>query len=183
MKLTPIQQYLILGVILVCGLVFAYYQFLLKPKMAEIEKLRSTLEEKKKDLEDAKKIVAKYAEFKKRADTVQRELEWVQNRIPKTIDKSKLVEAIGLIQNRSGVYLTNFNMNTGPSSRDVFVELPAIVRISTNFDGLLRFLKEISLNSGFLMIAKDLSVTPLGSTDDPKITISAQMTVCGVQAK
>lgn len=183
MKITPIQQYSILGAILVAGVFFGFYQLLLKPKMAEIIKLRSTLEEKKQDLEEAKKIVAKYVEFKKRADTVQRELEWNQARIPKTIEKTKLIESIGFIQNRSGVSLTNIAVSSAPVSKDAYVEIPVVVRISSDFDGLLRFLKEISLSSNFMMTARDLMVAPSLSKDDPNITISAQMTICGVQAK
>lgn len=183
MKLNPIQQYLIIGVILVCGLGFGYYQLLLKPKMAEIERLKVTLEEKRKDLEEAKKIVARYVEFKKRADTVQRELEWIQNRIPKSIEKTKLIETIGMIQNRSGVFLTNFTVGAAPAAKDAYVEVPVTVRISTDFDGLLRFLREVSLASNFMMTARDLAVTPATTVDDPNISISAQMTLCGVQAK
>lgn len=70
MKITPLQQYIILGVVFFAGLVFLYYQFLLKPLNSDIVNLRTTLEQKQKDLEEAKKIVAKYVEFKKRADSV-----------------------------------------------------------------------------------------------------------------
>ena len=183
MKLTAIQQYAILGLILVCGLVFGYYQFLLKPKMAEIDKLRATLEEKKKDLEEAKKIVARYVEFKKRADTVQRELEWIQSRIPKSIEKTKLVEAVGLIQNRSGVSLTSFTFGGAGVAKDNYVEIPLTLRISTNFDGLLHFLKEVCLSSNFMMTVRDLNVMPLSANDNSNTTISAQLTLCGVQGK
>jgi Tfp pilus assembly protein PilO len=183
MKLTPVQQYSILGVIFLCGLAFGYYQLLLKPKMTEIEKLRATLEEKRKDLEEAKKIVAKYVEFKKRADTIQRELEWFQNRIPKVIEKTKMIEAMGFLQNRSGVYLTNFIFVASPTAKDAYAEVPVTVKISTNFSGLLNFLREISLSPNFMMTVRDLNVIPASSNDDPGITISAQMTLCGVQAK
>ena len=182
MKLTAIQQYAILGLILVCALVFGYYQFLLKPKMAEIDKLRATLEEKKKDLEEAKKIVAKYVEFKKRADTVQRELEWIQSRIPKTIEKTKLVEAVSLIQNRSRVSLTSFTFGAGGVAKDNYVEVPLVLRITTNFNGILRFLKEVSLSNNFMMTVRDLNVNATSAVDS-EATISAQITLCGVQSK
>ena len=68
MKITPLQQYVVLGLMVLAGIGFSYYQFLLKPLNAQIATLRSTLEQKQKDLEEAKKIVTQYVGFKKRAD-------------------------------------------------------------------------------------------------------------------
>lgn len=182
MKLTPVQQYLILGFFLFGGLVFLYYQFLLKPKNAEIERLRTTLEEKRKDLEEAKKIVAKYVEFKKRADTVQRELEWIQNRIPKVVEKPKLIEAISFLQNRSGVQLTNVTFTNTVVSKDTYSEVPVTVRISTDYKGLLNFFYQIGVSNLF-MTSRDLSVLSQSDPANPGITVAAQLVISGVQAK
>src|SRR3970282_2723470 len=115
MKITPLQQYLILGVIAFLGIGFLFYQFMLKPINAQIRTLQDTRDQKKKDLEEAKRIDAKYVEFKKRADSIQRELEWIQNRIPKAIDRTKLLETASFLQNRSGVLFTSFQFLTGAS--------------------------------------------------------------------
>jgi len=183
MKLTPLQQYSILGLFLFFGLCFLYYQFLIKPINLEINNLQTTLDQKKKDLEEAKKIVAKYVEFKKRADSIQRELEWIQNRIPKSIERSKLLEEISLLQNRSRVLLTNFTIGPPVSGKDVYTEIPISVRLNSDFKGLVDFLYQISI-SNLIMTARDLTVTaaPI-SADYPNFTLSAQIVVSGVQAK
>lgn len=183
MKITPTQQYIILGFAIFLGVVFLYYQFLLKPINNKIVALQSTLDQKKQDLDKAKEIVAKYVEFKKREDSVQRELEWIQNRIPKTIDKAKLSEAIGLVQSKSGVFLTSFQFAAASAGKEAYSEVPATVKFNSDFAGLLGFLYQISV-SNLIMTVHDLTVTPLApAPNGPPVTLSAQMIVSGIEAK
>ncbi len=181
MKITPLQQYLILGVMIFVGVVFLYYQFLLKPINAKIDTLQSTLDQKKQELEEAKKIVARYVEFKKEADSIQRELEWYQNRIPQTIDKTKLLEAISFAQSRSGVVLTSLTFQAPTTPKD-YTEVPATIRFNSDFNGLVNFLYQTSISNLF-MTARDLTVTPLTAADYFKFTIQVQMVVSGIEAK
>ncbi len=186
MKITPVQQYIILGIFGFIVLSFLFYQFALKPINREISSLEGKRDQEKKDLEEAKKIVAKYVEFKKRADSIQRELEWIQNRIPKSIDKSKMVEVVNSIQNRSGVYLTDFRFSNVSSSavKDVsYTEIPVNIKFNSDYSGLLKFIYQISL-SNLVMTAHDVVVTaiPLDPTH-PNATLSTQMLLSGIQAK
>lgn len=182
MKLTPLQQYMILGVGAFLGIVFLYYQFLLKPVNAQIENLQSTLDQKREKLEEAKKKVANYVEFKKQADSIQRELEWYQNRIPKTIEKTKMLEALSLAQSRSGVVLTSILFPQGGQGSKDYSELPATVRFNSDYQGLINFLYQTNASNLF-MIIRDLTVSPATSADHPNFTIQTQLTVSGVQAK
>jgi Tfp pilus assembly protein PilO len=183
MKITPLQQYIILGIFSLLGIVFLYYQFLLKPVNNKISVLQTTLDGKKKDLEEAKMIVAKYVEFKKREDSIQRELEWIQNRIPKTIERTKLIEAISFLENRSGVVLTSFAINP-PVAKDTYTEIPINIQLHSDFKGLINFLFQIC-TSNLLMTARGLNVVPYvpTNTDNPNLSLSAQIVVSGVQAK
>ena len=182
MKITPLQQYIILGVLGFLVLSFLFYQFALKPINKEITALETKRDQEKKDLEEAKKIVAKYVEFKKRADSVQRELEWIQNRIPKTIDKSKLFEAVSYLQNRSGVYITSFQVQPSGAPKDAYTEIPTNIKFNTNYEGLLNFLSQVSI-SNLIMTVRDLSVTPIADPTHLDVTLSAQMVLSGIQAK
>lgn len=182
MKLTPVQQYMILGAIAFLGLVFLYYQFLLKPVNIQIANLQSTLQQKKDKLEEAKKKVANYVEFKKQADSIQRELEWYQNRIPKTVEKTKMLEELSLAQSRSGVVLTSILFPQGLQGSKDYSELPASVRFNSNYEGLMNFLYQIN-SSNLFMIVRDLVVTPTFAADHPNFTIQTQVTISGIQAK
>lgn len=181
MKITPLQQYLILGALVFLGVVFLFYQFLLKPINTKIDTLQSTLNQKKQELEEAKKFVANYVEFKKEADSIQRELEWYQNRIPPTIDKTKLMEAISLAQNRSGILLTSLTFQPPKTSND-YTEVPATIKFNSNYEGLVNFLYQTSVSNLF-MTARDLVVSPLPASDHPNFSIQTQMVVSGIEAK
>lgn len=183
MKITPLQQYLFLGVFVLLLLGYVYYQFLLKPLNNNIESLRSTLTEQKAELEKARRIAEKYVEFKKRADSVQRELEWLQNRIPKTIDQSKLVETLNLIQNNSGVVFTGFQFQSPTNTQNApYIEVPVSVSFNSSYKGLLNFLYQIE-TSNLFMTVRELSVVPASDANHQEVTLSARMTVSGIQAK
>jgi|SRR5579859_7232452 len=181
MKLTVVQTYLIASGLIFVGLAVLCYQLWLKPLNAQIVELGNTLEEKKKELEDAKRIVAKYEEFKKREDAVQRELEWLQSRMPNTVDREKLVETINLIQERSGVVITNFQIGN-PAARDTYSEVPVIIKFSSDFKGLLDFIYQTTLVNLYMTV-RDIVVSPLADVSHPNVTLSAQMTVSGIQSK
>jgi len=184
MKMTKTQQYIVAGVIGLLGLVFVYYQFVLKPVNDQITTLRSTLEQKKKDLEEAKKIIAKYAEFKKKADSIQRELEWVQNRIPKTAEHAKIVGDVDFLQARSGLSLTSFKFSPAPVAKDIYTEIPAEVKFTSTYKELLSFLYEMSISRS-LMTVKDLKLTTYTDVANPFSgkTLSGTIILNGVQAK
>ena len=146
--------------------------------------MRSTLEQKKKDLDEAKKMIAKYAEFKKRADSIQRELEWTQNRIPKIAERAKIIESVGLLQTRCGISLTGFKFGPNPIARDIYVEIPVDLRFYSTYKELLNFLYEMSISKS-LMIVRDIKITAFADTSNPFSgkTLSAQITLSGIQAK
>jgi len=186
MKITPLQQYIFLGVVAFVVTFCLFYQFALKPINKDIVELQAELDQKKKDLEAAKQMVAKYVEFKKRADSVQRELEWLQNRIPKTIDRTKLLETVSFLQNQSGVFLTTFQFQTSATtasaSGDGYVEVPVSIKLNSNYKGLLNFLYQIGISNLFMTV-RDLTITSFADISHPNVTLSAQMVVSGIQAK
>jgi len=179
MKITPLQQYIFLGVLLFGGIFALFFQFVIKPINNEIRSKTEIRDQKKKDLEEAKKIVAKYAEFKKRADSIQRELEWIQNRIPHSIERPKLLEAISLVQGKSGVIITSLQFSGAGAAAG---EVPVAVRFNSNYEGLINFLYQVSI-SNLVMTTRDLVVNPFSDTTRPNLTLSVQLVVSGVQAK
>jgi Tfp pilus assembly protein PilO len=182
MKITPLQQYLILGVLAFLGLSYLYYQFLLKPLNVSIVAKREELRLQTEELENARKIAEKYEEFKKRADTIQRELEWLQSRIPKIIDQANLVESLNLIQNHSGLVFTDFQFQPPVTTNSAYDEVPIRMKINTNYKGLLNFLYQIGISNLFMTV-RELVIEPLTDQQNSDYTLSALMTVSGIQAK
>jgi Tfp pilus assembly protein PilO len=185
MKLTQEQQYLIIGAVGVVLLGYLYFQFLLKPVWNEISSLKVTLSQKKKDLDDAKAIVAKYPEFKKRAATIQRELEWFQNRIPASLDRPKMLEAASFLQSRSQVSLVDFRANKQPVTNDRYTEVPVEVKFNSDYAGLLEFIHQMGF-ADTLMTVSEVHVAPYvynSTTGNPTMTTAVRLMMNGIQAK
>jgi Tfp pilus assembly protein PilO len=175
---------MILALAVILGLIFSYYQFVLKPLNNDIVALQTDLADKQKKLDDAKQMLTKYDEFKKSSAAVLRELEWAQSRIPAQLEKSKFVESTNDLQARSGVSLISFKFQTGSIAKDSFTEVPAEIKFNANFDQLMDFLYEVSISKS-LMIVHDIKVTPYIDTtaSNSKQTLSAEMVLSGIQGK
>jgi Tfp pilus assembly protein PilO len=184
MKITKIQQYMIIALAVILGVIFAYYEFVLKPLNADIAFLQSDLKDKQAKLDAAKQMLAKYDEFKMKSAAILRELEWAQGRMPIQLDKSKFIEGISTLQTRTGVSLTNFRFSTLPTSKDSYTEVPADIKFNANFDQLINFLYQVSVSKN-LMIVHDLKLTASidMTTPNSKQTLSAQMILSGIQGK
>ncbi len=181
MKITKEQQYLILGVVALLVVGGLYYQFMLKPVWANIDALRATLTQKEKDLQEAKTIVAKYAEFKKRSSSIQRELEWFQNRIPTSLDRVKMLDTLQVLQGRSGVKLTDFQANAQPVKKEKYTEFPVGVRFTGSFNQMLAFIQQMTFAETLLTV-RDIRITRTTIGTDPKVSLTAEMTVKGAMA-
>jgi Tfp pilus assembly protein PilO len=183
MKLTKIQQYVLIAAVVILAVIFGYYQFILKPLNADIAFLQSDLEEKQKKLDSAKQMVAKYDEFKKRSAATLRELEWAQSRMPLQLDRSKFIESVSLLQARTGISFTNFKFQTNGVAKDSFTEVPASVTFSSNFAQFLNFLYEASISKN-LMIMHDIKILPFTDpVPNSKSTLTVQMVLSGIQGK
>lgn len=183
MKLSSFHQSLIIGAAIFVAIIGAFYQFMLKPENARIVQLDGTLATKKKALDDAKKTMAKYVEFKKHSDSVQRELEWIQNRIPQKVDNGQLMENLNFLQSRSGITLTNFGMRGNVNARGSYSEIPISLKFNTNYAGFLNFLYQTTV-SPLLMTVSDITLTPDTQSHDPNqtdITLSVELSLNGVQ--
>jgi Tfp pilus assembly protein PilO len=179
MKLSQFQQYAFVALILLLGVIFGYYTFLIKPLDADIVALQSDLQEKQKKLDAAKQTLAKYDEFKKRSAAVERELEWAQGRIPLQLDRSKFVEDINLIQARTQVVLTNFRFKSA-ASKDEAAEIQTEIKFTASYGQLLNFLHEVTLSKNLILV-HNLKATPFVDLSGSDQTLSVQMTLGGLQ--
>lgn len=182
MKITQEQQYLVLGVVALLIVGGIYYQFMLKPVYEQMTSLQATLEKNKKDLEDAKAIVAKYSEFKKRSSSIQRELEWFQNRIPVSVDRIKMLDALSVLQSRSGVRLTDFRSDATPVKKEKYTEFPVTVRFSANYKQMLEFIHQMAFTETLLTV-RDIKISrQRDSGADVLSTIVGEMVVKGAMS-
>jgi Tfp pilus assembly protein PilO len=186
MKISKSQQLMIGAVVVILGLIFAYYQFILKPLNADIAVLQADLADKQAKLDAAKQTLAKYDEFKKRSAAVNRELEWALGRMPTALDKPKFIETVNELQTRSGILLTSFKFsgNATATGKESYTEVPTEIRFNANYAQLLNFLYQISVSKS-LMIIHDLKLIPFvdRTNSNSDQTLSVMMTLSGIQGK
>ncbi len=182
MKLTQLQQYMVVAGAAILGVIFAYYSFLIKPLDADIESLRSELKTKQDKLAAAKETLAKYDEFKKRSAAVQRELEWAEGRIPDKLDRSAFVESINAAQSRSKVTMTSFKFRTGANANNKtgISELQAEIKFNSSYGELLDFCHEMMLAKNLTLI-HEMKITPYIDPTGAEKTMAVQMVLGGLQ--
>jgi type IV pilus assembly protein PilO len=180
-KFSKEQQYLVLGVLAFLVVGGLYYQFMLKPIWSNIESLKSTLQKKEQDLQDAKSIVAKYAEFKKRSSSIQRELEWYQNRIPASVDRVKMLDALQVLQSRSGVRLLDFKADAQPVKKEKYTELPVGVRFNASYRQMLEFIRQMA-STETLLTVRDIKLTRQANSTTGTSTLVGEMQVKGAMS-
>jgi Tfp pilus assembly protein PilO len=76
------QQYVVLGVLLLAGGVYGYWNLLMKPMAEEAERIQKELKTKKENLEQARKLRATWEEYMQRLARVQAASQYVNRRLP-----------------------------------------------------------------------------------------------------
>lgn len=76
------QQYLALGILLLAGGAYGYWNFGLKPLSSQIEKLTKDIKDKKDNIEKARKLKGQWEEYNQRLSRVQAGLAFVGTRLP-----------------------------------------------------------------------------------------------------
>jgi Tfp pilus assembly protein PilO len=94
-KLTQKQQTQIFaGVILLGFSVYAYWNYLFTPLVKNYKAKVVMLQQKQKDLQDAKNMASKYPEFLRRASAINEETEFLSSRFPANVSFAGLIEEI-----------------------------------------------------------------------------------------
>ncbi|MBN2753774.1 MAG: type 4a pilus biogenesis protein PilO [Candidatus Goldbacteria bacterium] len=108
-KLTQKQQTTIVAAVMLVGLTgYAYWNYLYSPLVKKYKAKAVILEQKQKDLQDAKNMVSKYPEFLKRASAINSETEFLNSRLPEQTSFAELIEEISNKAAASDVTLVRF---------------------------------------------------------------------------
>ncbi|PKL92311.1 MAG: hypothetical protein CVV21_03085 [Candidatus Goldiibacteriota bacterium HGW-Goldbacteria-1] len=109
-KLTQKQQTTIAVAVILTGLTgYAYWNYLYSPLVKKYKAKAVILEQKQKDLQDAKNMVSKYPEFLKRASAINSETEFLNSRLPEQTSFAELIEEISNKAAASDITLVKFS--------------------------------------------------------------------------
>lgn len=150
------QQNLIAAVIVSAGLIYAYVNYLFLPAIRQYKEKTAVLEQKSKELQDARNMVAKYPEFLKRASEISGRTEFINRRLPQDSNVSETIREITKYATESNINIINFE----PGKETVKGEY-----------------KEMEIRVSFLSTFSDLGdfLTKLGYIE--RLTTSSQLRV------
>jgi|ERR1035437_2437605 Tfp pilus assembly protein PilO len=105
---TKQQQNLIAAGLITIAFGFAYVKFLFLPAMQQFKEKTTVLEQKNKELQDARNMVAKYPEFLKRASEISSRTEFINRRLPQDSNVSETIREITKRATESNINIINF---------------------------------------------------------------------------
>jgi Tfp pilus assembly protein PilO len=108
-KLTNQQMQNIAAVVLiVTAFIFAYAKFLFLPGLKAFKEKSAALEQKKKELSDARNMVAKYPEFLSHAHDISAKTEFINRRLPQEANVAGTIREITKSATESNINIINF---------------------------------------------------------------------------
>lgn len=156
-KLTKQQQQNLIAIVLLsAACIYAYVKFLFLPAMQQYKTKTAVLEQKTKELQDARTMVAKYPEFLKRASEISSKTEFINRRLPQDSNISETIREITKRATESNINIINFE--------------PGKETVKGQY-------KEIELRVSFLSTFADLGdfLTKLGYIE--RLTTSSQLSI------
>ncbi|HDQ26545.1 MAG TPA: hypothetical protein ENN43_07365 [bacterium] len=172
------QQNLIAAVLLLGGLGYGYFNFWLSPIQAKLKKESVVLEQKRKDLRDARDMVRSYAEFQARASEINRRVDFINMRLPKETNISDTIRELTQKAAEANINIINFQPGR---ERDAggFKEYDIVMSFETSYTNLGRFLTGVGYISRLITPA-NLNITRIvrtGTEVDYNRTINVAMSV------
>lgn len=131
-----------LSLILLCVVAYFFFNYMYKPMYNKGLELDKKIEEKEKELEETRKIVAnldiKKAEFEK----VKKELEYIIRRLPTKEEIPELLKTITNLAIKSNIELVSFRPQPNVS-KEVYEEIPVSLFVKGTYHNLGLFLTEL----------------------------------------
>lgn len=137
------QQNLILAILLIGGLGYSYWNYLLNPLIIQYNEKSKTLQAKRKDLKDARELVAKYDEFLKRAALINKKIDFIDKRLPSTMNVSDIVRELTDKAAMSNIKIITFRPQEKITVKENYKEMLIDVSMVSNFNNFGNFLTNI----------------------------------------
>jgi Tfp pilus assembly protein PilO len=136
------QQNLIVGALLAAGIGYAYYNYFFKPNMEVIKKKTVQLEQKKKDLSDARSMVSRYDEFSRRAVEINKKTDFMNRRLPADSSIADTIKDITEKAAESNINIIGFEPGK-VTAKDDYKETDIGIKFASNYRDLGNFLTKI----------------------------------------
>ncbi len=142
-KLTKKQQQNIAAAVIITGAaIFGYVKYLYTPLTAKVQKKQEVLEQKKKELSEARRMVSQYAAFLQEQHEINAKIDFMNSRLPKNVSIADVIDQITKQATMSNIAIIEFAPGKEYNRGD-YREYEVGANFSTNFRDLGEFLTRL----------------------------------------
>jgi len=142
-KLTKQQQNNLAAAVIIIGFgLFAYVKWWFIPMTNKVKEKTAVLEQKKKDLKDARQMVMKYSEFVRRSNEIINKVDFMNRRLPKGTNISDTIRELSKSATEANISIINFKPDK-EKNMSSYKELNIKLVFDANFRDLGNFLTRI----------------------------------------
>lgn len=154
-KLTKEQQNNLIATVLLVGFaIFAYVKWWFIPVNNQYKEKVKILEQKKKDLQDAREMVTKYAEFVRRASEIDKRVDFIYKRLPKTFVLSDIIKDVTKVATQNNINIISFEPEQKIINKGEYKEYEIRLNFPTNYKNLGKFLTDLGYIERLITPAK-----------------------------
>jgi Tfp pilus assembly protein PilO len=133
------QQNIAAAVIIIGGLLFVYFKYLLLPNIKTLNDRSAVLEQKKKDLRDARNMVSKYDEFLKNASDINFRTDFINRRLPAETNISDTIRELTKRATEYNIGIINFEPGAETNKGD-YKQTEIKIHFLTTYNDLGNFI-------------------------------------------
>jgi Tfp pilus assembly protein PilO len=169
------QQNLIVGLVISVGVGYVYYNYFFTPNLKLINSKSAALEQKKKDLEDARSMVSKYDEFAKKATEINEKTDFINRRLPMDTSISDTIKEITEKATACNINILGFTPGK-TLAKDDYKETELVITFHTTYKDLGDFLTGIGYIERLTTPSK-ISIKNYTGTGAVRETVNVEMTI------
>ena len=136
------QQNIAAAALIIAGVLFVYIKYFFMPNNKALSEKTAVLEQKKKDLSDARSMVAKYDEFLKNASEINYRTDFINRRLPAEANISDTIREITKRATEYNISIINFEPGA-QTNKGEYNQTEIKIHFLTTYNDLGNFLTSI----------------------------------------
>lgn len=171
------QQYVVLGIVLVGGAIYGYWNFLIVPARNQIGALEKALVDKQANIEKARRLKAQWEEYGQRLARVQLGNAFVAKRMPPAVAVDLSLTRLIRMATEGGIYINQATGEPesarGKSEYEGFKKTTTSMQFSGDFHKLGDFLARLS-GEDLVYLVDDVAMRGTSRDVQDRVHISTQ---------
>lgn len=165
---------IVIGVVLIGGILFLYWKFDYSKNSANISTLKADYEKLNTQVEEARKVASRKAEYEAKLKILEKQLEIANTMLPDSSDYKSVINRITLLANKNNIKINKLGPKSPISGAD-YSTLSYDLDVSGTYNSIALFLTDLG-NLNRIYQVSDISVDPLRNPEGD-YTVSSKFMV------